>query len=71
MNKSEFELRFLEKQINRQSELEWINGDSSRALELGRRNFCLKGADLQAAKNGKNFVLFKDKKLEADDFEPV
>lgn len=66
MKQDEFELRIIEKQVMRDRELELINGDPSKALELGRRNFCLKGADLQAARIGKNFVIIRDNDTELD-----
>lgn len=61
MSSESIQAHHLAKRINRQKELESINGDSVRALEIGRKNFCLKGADLHAARKGKHFVLFKDK----------
>lgn len=50
------------KKDKRQKEMEAIKEDPSQAFVIGQKNFCLSGADLANAKQGKHFVLFKDKK---------
>lgn len=71
MKKDEFELRVAEKELMRHREIDLIKADPSKAIELGRSNFFLKGADLQSARKGKNFVIFKDNEPDVNSPEKI
>lgn len=60
MSSEQIQLHNEAKKAERKENMALINKDPSKALEIGRKNFCLSGINLVEARHGKHFLLIKD-----------